>query len=171
MSLEAITWAFKQPVPQSSAKFVLVAIANLAAPDRSGRVIAWPSTDYLAEVTSQDRKTVITNLAKLREWGLIEDTGDRVGRTGQVPVYALNCPPDLFTEHTQKRNSSKNGIVPKKGAKSPVFSVKESQKRDTDTKGSVFTQSRDKEADKQRRRTAEGTGLAEIKKLLEGIPA
>lgn len=133
MSIEAFNWAFKQPVPNSAAKFVLVAMANRAQPDNKGRVVAYTGIAYLAEVTSQDRKTVITNIAKLREWNLIEDTGDRVGRTKQVPVYELKCPPDLFTEQTQKRNGSKNGTVPKKAGNSPVFPGKQSQKRDTDS--------------------------------------
>ena len=39
MSNEAITWAIRQPVGRSSAKFVLVAMANLAGPDMK----CWPS--------------------------------------------------------------------------------------------------------------------------------
>lgn len=133
MSLEASNWAWLQPVPNSSAKFVLLAIANRSNPDQRGRVIAYTSIPYLAAVTAQDRKTVVANLAKLREWNLIEDTGDRVGKTKQIPVYELKCPPDLFTEYAQKRNGSKSGTVPKKAAKSTVFPSKQSQKRDTDS--------------------------------------
>lgn len=133
MSVEATNWAWKQPVPNSSAKFVLLAMANRANPDQRGRVVAFCSIAYLAEATAQDRKTVVTNLAKLREWNLIEDTGERVGKTKQVPVYELKCPPDLFTEYTQKRNGSKTGTVPKKAAKSTVFPAKQAQKRDTDS--------------------------------------
>jgi pyocin large subunit-like protein len=172
VSLEAITWAFKQPVPNSSAKFVLVALANRANPDQKGRVIAWPSIDYIANVTSQNRKTVITNLAKLREWKLIDDTGDRVGRTGQIPVYELKVPGDLFTEQAQKRNSSRTGTVPKTVRKSPVFSSKQSQKRDTDSfKDSSLIQSRDEKAAerKARCRTAEANGLTAVKELLKGM--
>jgi hypothetical protein len=174
VSLEAITWAFKQPVPNSSAKFVLVAMANRANPDPDvqGRVVAYPSIKYLAEVTSQDRKTVITNIAKLREWGLIDDTGSRVGRTAQIPVYELKVPGDLFTEQSQKRNSSKNGTVPKTARKSPVFPSKQSQKRDTDSfKDSSLIQSRDEKAAerKARHRTAEANGLTAVKELLKGL--
>ena len=133
MSIEALNWAFAQPVPNSSAKFVLVAIANRANPDQRNRVVAFTSVLYLASVTGQDRKTVVGNLAKLREWGLIEDTGERAGRTKQVPVYEVKCPPDLFTELAQKRNSSKSGTVPKSRGKSTVFPRKGSQKRDTDS--------------------------------------
>lgn len=133
MSVEATNWAWKQPVPNSSAKFVLLAAANRATPDQRGRVVAFCSIAYLAEATGQDRKTVVTNLAKLREWNLIEDTGERVGKTKQIPVYEIKCPPDLFTEYAQKRNGSKTGTVPKKAAKSTVFPAKQAQKRYTDS--------------------------------------
>lgn len=151
MSVEATNWAWKQPVPNSSPKFVLLAIANRANPDQRGRVVAFCSIAYLSEATAQDRKTVVTNLAKLREWNLIEDTGERVGKTKQIPVYEVKCPPDLFTEYAQKRNSPKNGTVPKKAAKSTVFPVKQSQKRDTD---SAF----DSAFDSSTRAGARGTG-------------
>lgn len=86
MSNEAITWALAQKVERSSAKFVLVAMANCAGAD----MICWPSIPYLVEATCQDRKTVMENMRRLRESGFITPTGEHKGRTGQVPVYALN---------------------------------------------------------------------------------
>lgn len=143
MSLEALNWAFRQEVKNSTAKFVLVAMANRATPNERGQVVAFTSLVYLAKVTAQDRKTVVSNLAKLRTWGLIEDTGNRVGKTRQVPVYELKCPPDLFTELAQNRNGSKIGTVPKTSPNSPVFPGKQAQKRDTDSALIPFpTQSR-----------------------------
>lgn len=120
MSVEAITWALRQPVPTSSAKFVLVVLANCASADGG---LAFPSVAYLVESTGQDRKTVVGNLKRLVEWGLIEDTGERSGRTKQVVVYRVNSEASLFesspktepfqgtqrapkTERFQKRNSS-----------------------------------------------------------------
>ncbi len=108
MSVEAITWALKQPVPHSTAKFVLVVLANCA---RSEDGLAYPSVAYLCDATGQDRKTVIANLARLIGWGLVDDSGERAGRTRQVVVYHLNLGPDLLesipkTEPFQKRNSS-----------------------------------------------------------------
>ena len=82
MSVEAITWALRQPITQSSTKFVLVVLANCASAD-SG--LAWPSVAYLSSATGQDRKTVVTNLQRLQEWGLIEDTGKRAGVRSQNP--------------------------------------------------------------------------------------
>jgi len=86
VSVEAITWALKQPVKQSSAKFVLVVLANCAHRETS---FAFPSAAYIAEATSQDRKTVLANLRRLVEWGFIEDTKERRGTTRQIVVYRL----------------------------------------------------------------------------------
>lgn len=130
VSVEAITWALRQKIPQSSTKFVLTVLANCASGDTFE---AHPSAAYLAEATGQDRKTVLSNLAKLRDWGLIVDTGARKGLTGQVVVYRLICTPDLFAEDTQKRNRSEKGTVPKSRDNSTVFGVQQSQKRDTET--------------------------------------
>jgi len=115
--------------------------------------MAFPSSAYLADATGQDRKTVLANLAKLREWGLIVDTGERKGTTGQIVVYRLVCGPDLFTEQSQNRDSPENGTlknsaeigtverVPKTAAKSTVFGAKESQKRDTEPSETKRTKS------------------------------
>jgi len=75
-----------QPVGHSSAKFVLVALANCADDDGN----CWPSVASIAEATEQDRKTVIANLKRLTESGWISDTKERKGITGQVVVYRLN---------------------------------------------------------------------------------
>lgn len=119
MSVEAISWALAQPVERSSAKFVLVAMANCAGPDMT----CWPSMAYLTEATSQDRKTVLENVKRLTEAGYIQATEARAGRTAQVVVYRLTAP----EKESQKRNSTENGTVPKTEAKSPVFPVKESR--------------------------------------------
>lgn len=129
MSVEAITWALKQPVKPSSTKFVLVALANCSHTETG---LAHPSVKYLTEATGQDRKTVLGNIQKLIAWGLIEDSGERVGATRQVIVYRLNVGPDLFMEQSQKRNSSENGTVPKTPDNSTVLPPKQSQKRDTE---------------------------------------
>lgn len=171
MSLEAITWAIKQPVPRPTAKFVLVMLANLAAPDRRGDVVAWPSIKYLRNSTGLDRKTVQASLILLREAGLIEDAGERVGRTGSVIVYRLNCGPDLFTERAQKESTPKKGAAPKTDESGPKNPAKQAQKRDTDTKAPVFTQSGDEKAAerKARCRKAEANGLTQVQALLQGL--
>ncbi|MGQ5267693.1 helix-turn-helix domain-containing protein [Xanthomonas arboricola] len=160
MSVEAITWALKQPVDKSSAKFVLVVLANCAGGDNWE---AYPSVAYLAEATGQDRKTVLTNMARLVAAGLIRDTGHRRGTTNQVIVYRLNPPsaaaqqgdasaPSPSVEHqikqSQKRDRSsvehfdieearnwdsfEGQTVPFFPGNSPVFPPEQSQKRDTE---------------------------------------
>lgn len=136
MSVEAITWALDQPVKHSTAKFVLVVLANCA---HSESMTAYPSTGYLVNATGQDRKTVLANLRRLMEMGFITDTGERRGATKQVIVYQLNTTRNTPEKQAQIRNSSENGTVPKTGGNSTVFpqkesrfSAKQSQKRDTE---------------------------------------
>ena len=93
MSFEAINWAMSQIVGKSSAKFVLVVMANLAGDEST----CWPSCKHIAEVTGQDIKTVEAGIKRLRDEGHITDTGARKGATGQVIVYRLN--------------TTKNGVV------------------------------------------------------------
>jgi len=123
MTIEAITWALAQQVERSSAKFVLVAMANCANHDMT----CWPSTAYLSAATCQDRKTVLENIKRLKEAGFISDLGERKGQTGQIVVYKLDSPENGTVKESRKRNSPENGTVPKTDAKSPVFPRKESR--------------------------------------------
>lgn len=116
MSIEALNWALSQKLDRSSAKFVLVAMANCANEDMK----CWPSIAHLSEATCQDRKTVLENIKRLKELGIISDTESRMGRTLQVTVFALN-------KEYQKRDSTEIGTVPKKTVKSPVIPHKESR--------------------------------------------
>lgn len=136
MSVEAVTWALGLDIAPSSAKFVLVVIANCAS---SETMEAYPSTAYLARATNQDRKTVAANLGRLRELGYIEDTGRRQGSTSQVVVYRLNepengpvsdvekTPENGPVEEAQKRNSTENGTVPFFPTNRPNFPHKEAR--------------------------------------------
>jgi hypothetical protein len=85
MSLPAITWAFKQNL-RPAERFVLVALADFA--DEDSR--AFPSVETLARKTGHGRRTVVWALQRLRTLGLIGDTGERLGRTGRVKVWAVN---------------------------------------------------------------------------------
>lgn len=136
MSVEAISWALDQPIKHSTAKFVLVVLANCA---HGETMTAYPSTGYLVDATGQDRKTVLSNLRRLMDLGLIADTGERRGATKQVVVYQLNTARGDAAKQAQMRNGSKNGTVPKTDRNSTVFpgkgsrfSAKQSQKRDTE---------------------------------------
>lgn len=134
MSVEAISWAFQQSVPHSSAKFVLVAMANHA----DGDMRCWPSSVHLCAQTAQDRKTVQTNLHRLRDWGYIVDTGERRGITKQVPVYQLKQPENGPVKGGPKdpeidENTTENGSVstPKNSENTPeIGGVEQAQKRD-----------------------------------------
>ena len=128
MSIEAVSWALGQPVEHSSAKFVLVVLANHA--DADG--VCWPSIQSIADSTSQDRKTVIANIKRLLEMGWIQDTGIRKGGTGQVPVYRLNSAKNGTVKQSQKREPLKEETVPFFPINSTVFPRKQSQKRDTE---------------------------------------
>lgn len=119
MSIAALSWALKQKVGRATSKFVLVALANYANEDG----LCYPSHARLEEDTEQDRKTIMDNLAHLQEIGLLEDTGQKVGRTGRVTVYKLLC-------RMVPKTAPLNGpVFPSNG---PVFPVQWSQKRDTD---------------------------------------
>lgn len=120
MSVEAQVCAMRIKLPpgNSTAKHVLTILANHANGDPCVEEVveAWPSIKSLVDSTGQDRKTVIMNLKRLQEWGLIEDSGRRVGRTGQVVVYNLHIAPDLLSEQFRNRDRSKSpniGTVPK----------------------------------------------------------
>ncbi len=135
MSFEAISWASRQTVGKSSAKFVLIAMANNA--DAQG--FAWPSIAHICEVTEQDRKTVMAAIQMLRESGYLIETGEKKGTTKQVSVYRLsleerasNSAENGTVKQSQKRNSPKNGTVPNLPGNSTVFPHKQSQKRDTE---------------------------------------
>ncbi len=123
MSVEAITWALSLKVDRSSAKFVLVAMANCANNDMT----CWPSVKYLSDATCQDRKTVLDNIKRLKDAGLIVDTNTRKGVTGSVPVYLLCSTENGTSMQSQKRDISKSEAVPKTEASSPVFPVKQSR--------------------------------------------
>lgn len=116
MSSEALAWAFHQDCKSSSVKFTLVALCECAN-YRTGRIT--PSIAHLSEITGQNRKTVITNIAALEAEGKIRDTGERVGRTAQIKVYEVVYETVPQTEQFQERNSSE-------------FAGKQSQKRDTE---------------------------------------
>lgn len=154
MSNTAIKWALGQPVSKSSAKFVLVVMADLADDDE---MTCYPSIAHLAKSTGQDVKTVQSGLHRLRQEGYIADTGKRCGLTGQVIVYRLNTPafggvqplgktPEISSntpkngsaESDQKTpgfpcNTSENGGVSSESKttafpdKTPVFPVKDPQ--------------------------------------------
>lgn len=67
MSLDATRWAWMQPVGRSSAKLVLLSLADRADEHHE----AYPSIVRLCRDTELDRKTVLVNIAYLVEIGVI----------------------------------------------------------------------------------------------------
>ena len=97
MSVEAINWALSQDIERSSEKFVLVVMANRC----NDQWLCWPSISSIVEDTSQNRKTVQENLARLKNSGLICANGMRKGATGSVVVYALSRPENGLSKQAQ----------------------------------------------------------------------
>lgn len=107
-------WALRQPLDKSSTKFVLFAMAWKAG--GIGRCCA--STADISEMTGQDRKTVMENIKRLSEIGLITDTGEK----GEAPamskikllaqglnvaplLWALQDHPELWNQQTARTES------------------------------------------------------------------
>ncbi|MDQ7215611.1 DnaT-like ssDNA-binding domain-containing protein [Enterobacter cloacae] len=112
MSIDAMRWAKKVKTGKSSSKAILTWLADMCGAD----LCAYPSVAALAEATEMDRKTVLAGLQHLQEIGLVVDTGERRGRTKQIPVYKLVGVEESIPdgEQTQNRNSlkdPKNGTV------------------------------------------------------------
>lgn len=127
MSLDAMRWAKKARTGRSSAKSVLTWLADMCSAD----LTTYPSIAALAEATELDKKTVQASLQYLMALGFIQDTGERRGRTKQIPVYKLIGVEESIAdaertqkrEHYQKRDSSKrteNGSLSEKNPKNGV---------------------------------------------------
>ena len=67
MNYKAMDWAFTQPLADSSAKFLLVAIAGHAGRDLS----CFPSYSRLSGMTGMSVRTITRKVAVLQEAGLV----------------------------------------------------------------------------------------------------
>ncbi|AXI04360.1 helix-turn-helix domain-containing protein [Aquirhabdus parva] len=127
MSVDATVWAWNVPVFSSSERLVLLALADRAGEENT----CWPSAERLEKDTHLDIKTVKKVITDLINRGLIADTGKRKGSTGRVRVLELvgvknrenyrNEPKSGSVESTQKRNDSKNGMIPNLDFNEPKF--------------------------------------------------
>lgn len=134
MSTTAFNWALTLALPPrtSTAKSLLLVLSFMARQTRAGKLECFPSIDYLVAVTGQNRKTLARNLDKLERWGLLLDTGRRMGVTRQVVVYRLHIrerictrPPPSYAQAKKRR--------PKTAEKSPKKALEESQTRATES--------------------------------------
>jgi hypothetical protein len=89
MSVEAFTWALRQPVG-GSPKVVLLGIANHAHPDGGE---AYPSLDTLATYAHCNRSTARRNIRKLEEdgWIIRDGVGPRGELKWRLPLGSQNA--------------------------------------------------------------------------------
>ncbi|MEH3121101.1 MAG: hypothetical protein PGN16_03830 [Sphingomonas phyllosphaerae] len=86
MSREATEWAADFRPPHPADKSVLWALAH--AHNRHKKC-AYPSVAAIVEFTGWQRKVVLASLARLTALGVIEDSGQRMGKTRQIKVWRL----------------------------------------------------------------------------------
>lgn len=126
MSIDATRWAWSQQEIKSTDKLVLLSLADRAGEDHE----CYPSSERLALDTCLNLKTVKTAIKRLKELGLVEDTGRRRGQSGRVVVYRLIGVNGRENQSTQKRVEPKNGIDPNLDGNRPKNGSTEStQKR------------------------------------------
>jgi hypothetical protein len=110
MSLDATRWAWKIQNIRPLHKLILLALADRADSDDT----AWPSYQLLTADTGVDRKTTWQAIKSMKAAGLLVDTGERKGKTGQVQklrLIGVSRRSDEIKE-SQKGNNSDNGTVP-----------------------------------------------------------
>lgn len=99
MSFEALTWANKQEVGNSTAKFILVLIANLSDENFE----SYPSYAYLSKSSECSERTVKRAVKFLVEKGFIEVTARYKNKKQLSNVYKIlrgvkMSPPDKLVE-------------------------------------------------------------------------
>lgn len=95
MSFQAIAWAVRQKLPAMQ-KIVLMMLADRHNGD-TGRCD--PSHDRLAEDCGMGRRTVIEQIAKLKQAGLIEVVNRTKDGVKSSNSYKLNIKPDVHQPH------------------------------------------------------------------------
>lgn len=136
MSNAALNWAFSLHIKPATAKFVLVAMADQVGDSW----LSFQSIPTLCTRTCLNKKTIQGALGRLSELSLIEDTGERTGRTMSVVVYRLSSPENGTAKPAQKRDGLDQEAGPFLSRSRPVFPAKQAQKRATDPKGTQGTQ-------------------------------
>ena len=97
MSWQALKWAAQQRAGDLAASAVLRVLADHAS--NTGRTFVDSKT--ICDELGTTKPTVLDAIKRLLERGLMEDTGERIGKTGRVPVFQLKMPPE-----TNKKRSS-----------------------------------------------------------------
>ena len=91
MSIEAVTWAFKQKLDDPTAKLVLLGIADKYNEDRG---YAWPSMERLADMADCTQRTVSRKISMLEELGVIETIRHPNQTNRYFLPYMTSCRPD-----------------------------------------------------------------------------
>lgn len=87
MSIEAMSWVWKQDVKPAAAKLVLLALADHANPDG----YCWPSILRIAGMVGLTSRQVSTHIRSLEAKGLVE-RGDRRRKDGQYRGWTYTLP-------------------------------------------------------------------------------
>lgn len=96
MSVDAISWAFRQNVKPAAKKFVLIALADNA--DQYG--ICFPSYKHVQEKTGLSRRAVIDNCKSLIADGLIQKaTRERWNNSSTSNAYLLPISNESLVNH------------------------------------------------------------------------
>ena len=91
MSIEAVTWAFRQRLDDPTAKLVLLGIADKYNEDRG---YAWPSVARLSEMADCTERTVNRKIAYLEEVGLVQVLRNPPNSNQYFLPTLTNCHPD-----------------------------------------------------------------------------
>lgn len=113
MSHTATTWAYRQEIASSGAKFVLVALADFA--DESGS--CYPGQKRLAEMTGQSVSSVGRHLKALEKAGLVSRqrrSSDGGFRTSDRYVLPVNLPTgqDAYKADQPAPTGQTDGFLP-----------------------------------------------------------
>lgn len=155
MSFDAMRWVWNLQIVKGTDKFVLLSMADRA----DERHCCYPSMSRLQFDTGLNIKTIEAALRRLRDAGIIQKTGRKMGQTKSTPEYRLigvrgreeafketkhvcktaTCP-EQKKKHPQNRSTPKNGappILPTSspeigGGSSPNFTEKHPQNRGTE---------------------------------------
>lgn len=131
MSFEAMAWAIKQQVGNTTAKFVLLMVANYA--DEQGR--AWPSQERLAEGIEASRHTVMRALEHLEEEGfLTREKRHRADGSRAADIIRLDLCSNLQRSKNQRSKNSEP--MSQIATAEPITEPISKHKKDTRARGS-----------------------------------
>lgn len=110
MSIEAVTWAFKQKLDDPTAKLVLLGIADKYNEDRG---YAWPSMERLADMADCTQRTVSRKISMLEELGVIETIRHPNQTNRYFLPYMTSCRPDtgVYPDQTPSVLSDRTSSV------------------------------------------------------------